>query len=220
MANCWGREVARLSASELHDRLRLDYRVAHSLQGELVQTWAFASATDLKRRRNALVDEADGHRATHYLLRYHMRTLSGPGRFTEPVDVSVDLLGSGNYPWTEPIMSVVSRPMPWSPHFREGLPVCQGELWTSRRGEILLGHLVIHVAHLLNFDEEVRGGGYVGWNAEAIKYWTQTLGAKPLTPSLAYPVMDSTLTHGPTSPAFAPASLRRPGTTPFSGRRA
>jgi hypothetical protein len=52
---------------------------------------------------------------------------------------------------------------------------------------MLLGELIVHIAKLLNFDEVARGGGYVGYNGEAIEYWKTDLEYLPITPNLPYP---------------------------------
>ncbi|MEV6633553.1 hypothetical protein AB0M54_22670 [Actinoplanes sp. NPDC051470] len=57
-----------------------------------------------------------------------------------------------------------------------------------------LGHLVMHITRMLNWDEKGRGGGYVGWNGEAIKYHRKHYGDRPLDPSIVYPRLPLWLT--------------------------
>src|SRR5207245_2124783 len=111
------RAMARYTSSELEGRLRLDYRVAMAMRCEIMGVWAYRTAEDLEAGRRAISDEGEAHQARHYRVWYRVRTLSGPGAYTDDVDVSIDLLAGGNYPFTEPYCLVRSRPMPWSPHF-------------------------------------------------------------------------------------------------------
>ncbi|MBI5511417.1 MAG: hypothetical protein HY903_21880 [Deltaproteobacteria bacterium] len=103
----------------------------------------------------------------------------------------------GNYPYTSPTATVLSRPFPWTPHVhpQTGM-VCMGEAWRLSVGRMLFPQLIVHVMHCLNFDEPDRGPKYVGWNAEAINYWRQKLHTQPLHPDLLYPVLPLELTHG------------------------
>ncbi|HEX8597041.1 MAG TPA: hypothetical protein VF952_00810 [Chloroflexia bacterium] len=188
--------MGRLTYEEQLGRLRMDYRVASELNNAAVSVEAYRSPEDLKQRQNPITDEADGHLAAHYLVHYHIKTLAGVGEFSSLTVVHYDLLANGNYPYSVPGCWVISEPMPWSPHFRVGAPVCVGEIWEEAKGKILLGHLILHVARLLNFDEVARGGGYVGWNAEAIHYWREQLQLQPITPSLVLPPMPLDKTHG------------------------
>jgi len=163
---------------------------------ELATVSAHRSLDDAMASRGGIATSGEGHLARFYRVEYRIRTLVGAGTYANSTTVVIDLLANGNYPLSEPACWVVSRPMPWSPHFREGSVICLGELWKEAKGEILLGHLLSHVAKLLNYDEVARGGGYVGWNAEAIRYWEHELGGKPITPGIVYPVPDTLLTHG------------------------
>jgi hypothetical protein len=205
--------MPRLSQDEIHTRLRLDYKAVMRMQRPTMQVTAYRSVDDVKARRRPITAEADGHLATHYLAEYRMRTLSGPDRYFDRTLVHFDLLANGNYPFSEPSCWVLSSPMPWSPHFKEGFPICLGEIWREANAKILLGHLLIHIAKLLNFDEVARGGGYQGWNPEAIQYWRERLHERPVTPGFVYPVLPFDVVHGllPEGSVFRPsASKARP----------
>jgi hypothetical protein len=213
--------MARLSQDELHQRLRLDYRIAMRMAGTtqgagrkaVLELTAYRSGDDLNAKRHAITSDAEGHLATQYRAVYHIKTLSGPDRYCDETVVHIDLLANGNYPYSEPGRWVLSRPMPWSPHVKEGNPICIGEIWVNAHGQILLGHLLIHIAKLLNFDEVARGGGYRGWNLDAITFWKKRLNERPITPALLYPALPLDLTHGLTPEAdegsvFRQSSLR------------
>jgi hypothetical protein len=59
---------------------------------------------------------------------------------------------------------------------------------------MLLGDLFVHIAKLLNFDEpEYKVPTYVGYNREAVRYWTTVLGRQPLTKNISYPVVEDIL---------------------------
>jgi hypothetical protein len=98
---------------------------------------------------------------------------------------------------------VISDKVPWSPHFRKNLPVCAGEIWTESRGTMILGHLLIHVAKLLNFDELLRTADYNGYNPEAAYYWRTKLNMQPINPGLLYPVLPD-IASPPMSDLFSP----------------
>jgi len=202
--------VPKLSLEQLQSRLRFDWAIARKMNGPLVLFQAFKSLADLGRRKDPVVKEEDGHRARAYSVEYRVRSLVGEGEFHDRFHVSFDLLNGGDYPFTEPACFVTSTPIPWSPHFlpRTGA-ICLGELWTQARGAMTLGHLVIHVAKLLNFDEEDRESSYGGWNPAAVKYWRKVLNRQPITKGLVYPTLPAEVTHAieiPHKPLFQPAA--------------
>jgi hypothetical protein len=158
---------------------------------------------DALAEQNEIDDESLAHLATHYRALFNIRTLASRGTYVDSVVVVADLVASGEYPFKEPYCYVISQPMPWSPHFKDGFPICLGEIWTEARGKILFGELLSHIARLLNWDEAARGGGYQGWNGEAIAYWLSELRGQPITPGLSYPVPDLRVTHDDSS-AFRP----------------
>jgi hypothetical protein len=219
--------VPKLKADQLQSRLRFDWTVTRNMNSPLVQIQAYKSVADLGRRQHPIVNEEDAHRACAYLVEYRVRSLVAEGVFHDRFEVAIDLLAGGNYPFTEPACFVTSRPVPWSPHFqaRSGA-ICLGALWTQARGAMTLGHLIVHIAKLLNFDEPDREPSYGGWNAAAVRYWRQVLHRQPVTKDLVYPTLPAEVTHAievPEQPVFRPApaagfSVARPHFRP-KGRK-
>lgn len=197
--------MAQLTPQQRQDRLRLDYRVAMEMSCPVMSVTAYRNADDLEARRNPVVSQEEGHLATHYVAVYHMSTLIGADRFSNKTAVKFDLLASGKYPFLPPACFVVSSPFPWTPHFRQGLPICtDSERWVEMKGKLLLGHWLVHVAKLLNFDEVPRSADYGGYTPEAASYWRTTLNQRPITPNFSYPVLPTWLNVKPVS-AFGPA---------------
>ncbi len=191
----------------MSDRWKFDHRVITEMAAttDLFTVEAYATAADIRLRRLAHPDMTP--RA--YTVTYHVPTLIGEGKgrgeFAPRTEMSIDLATPG-YPLSPPNVVVISPHMPYSPHFRIGSPVCIGsEIWGDRRGHVTLGHLVIHLAKLLNWDEEMRGGGYVGWNAAAIAFHKRVFKSQPLNPDLVYPGLPKFLTAKRTR-SFTPKS--------------
>jgi hypothetical protein len=202
--------MAKLTPEELRSRLRFDWNIMQQMKSPLVTTRAFGSMSDLASGSRPILNAEDSHKAVAYLVEYHIRSLIGPAKFHDRFDVSMDLMAGGNYPFSQPACFVVSKPVPWSPHFLTGNgAVCLGELWTAACGDITAAHLVIHIAKLLNFDEPDREPSYGGWNAKAVHYWRHVMKRQPITAGLPYPVVPPEFTHGlsPNSkPLFRPAA--------------
>jgi hypothetical protein len=115
----------------------------------------------------------------------------GPGQYSDRTTVKIDLLAN-NYPYSAPCCWTISTKTPWSPHFREGFPICiSNDLWESGSGKVLLGHLLIHIAKLLNLDETPRSEFYGGYNPEAAEYWRTKLNSQPINAQLLYPPLPS-----------------------------
>src|SRR5262249_40258491 len=147
--------------------------------------------------RGPVVREQDAHRACAYLVEYQVRSLVGAGQFHDRFQISIDLLVGGDYPFSQPACFVTSKPIPWSPHFfSKNGAICLGELWTQERGSMTLGHLIIHICKLLNFDEPDREPSYIGWNAAAVNYWRTVLHCQPIDKELVYPTLPASVTHG------------------------
>ncbi len=179
--------IEPLEEDDLRSRLTYDYQTSMLLNDPLMKVEAYRNLDDLEARRNP-IDSADkGYLATHYLVEYSIRTLSGPGRYSEKTVVRFDLFANNNYPISEPASWVVSKPMPWSPHFLEGNKICIGPIWERANGRILLGELIIHIAKLLNFEEPpYEDPNYGGWQPDAIDYWEKELNRQPIS-KLIYP---------------------------------
>ncbi|QDU52113.1 ubiquitin-conjugating enzyme family protein [Gimesia panareensis] len=189
--------MPHLTKTQLASRLRYDFQVVKSIEGPMIQVSAYCSVSDLKRKHNAITEVEAAGEATHYLIEYHIKSLKTKGKFHSKWLCHVDLLAEGSYPFSKPVAHIVSKPIPWSPHFlrKVGL-ICLGDnFWQNKNGDTLLYHLVIHVAKLLNFDEPYREW-YSGWNREAVQYWGSVLKGQPITPGLIYPIASHQLTHG------------------------
>lgn len=187
------RKKNRLTGQELKDRLKLDYEIVMNMRSPTMNVTAYRNAEDLEAQRNPILSAEEGHLATHYFVDYFIKTLIGPDQYSDKTSVKFDLLANGNYPYTLPSCFVISSPIPWSPHFKEGIPVhTDYDLWEEAGGRMLLGHWLIFVAKLLNFDEIIpRSANYGGFNPEAAHYWRTKLNQQPVTPGLAYPILPS-----------------------------
>ncbi len=175
-----------LSQSKARLRRAFDHRVLLGMRGSRVEVSTHLTAHDAECGRNPVVNERDAENAAHYRVKYGFRTLVGPSKYNTPTIVRIDASNRG-YPYVEPTawpLTCDGSMIPWSPHFLEGVPVCLGSIW-RRDGQVLIGHLVSHVAHLLNWDECL-DPGYVGYNGEAVKWWHEHIG-RPLDPNLVYP---------------------------------
>lgn len=174
---------------DLASRRQFDFSVLTDMRCGVFDFTAYATVADLTMRRRAITRVDDATRASKYHFVLRIPTLIGPGRFAAETEigVSTDVV---DYPINEPNTWIVSKDAPWSPHFRGGLPVCIGrEAWRDHAGHVTLGHLVLHLVRLLNWDEKGRGPGYVGWNGAAIEYHRKHHGGRPLNPSISYPAL-------------------------------
>lgn len=197
--------MRKLSPEQLKTRLQMDYQIVSQMHNPLMSVTAYRNAADLDKRRNPIVSDDEGYLATHYLVTYFIRTLVGRNDYSPKTSVKFDLLANGNYPYTYPGCWVTKSPMPWTPHFKKGAPICiDGDYWEDMEGNMLLGELLVHVAKLINFDEIPRSENYGGYDPAAAAYWREELGQKPLTPNLPYPALPPG-----SQPAFSPATKRR-----------
>jgi hypothetical protein len=186
--------MPRLTKNEQADRLSLiDYRLAKDLRCPVMQISAHATKADASRGVNPITREADARNAWYYRVNYHIETLIGQDRYSDPerdpVQLLIDLNFNGNYPFSRPESFVIGHTIPWSPHFAPGIQVCfehPGRVWRSD-GRTTLGHLVIHLAKLINFDETIANPYYQGYNGEAVRFWRSALHSRPITPGLIYP---------------------------------
>lgn len=185
----------RLTPAQQGSRRALDYEVIERMTGGIWTATAFESADDLAGRRRPITSAAGGSQAKWYQVRFDVPTLVGRGKLEPATEIGFGLT-SGNYPYSEPITWIISKNVPYSPHFKAGSPVCLGEIWSEARGRMLLGQLFNHVARMLNWDERMRGGGYRGWNGAAIDHHQQAYHGRPITPNLRYPVLPVDITHG------------------------
>lgn len=197
--------MKKLTPDQLKTRLQMDYQIVTKMRCPLMSVTAYRNAADLDKRRNPIVSEDEGHLATQYLVTYFIKTLIGKNEYSDKTSVKFDLLANGNYPYTHPGCWVTSSRMPWTPHFKEGVPICiDHDRWEDFEGNMLLGELFVHVARLINFDEIPRSENYGGLNPAAAAYWREHLDRKPLTANLPYPVIPPG-----SQPSFSPARRRR-----------
>ncbi len=200
--------MPHLTREQLADRLRLvDYRLAIDMRCPVMEISAHATKDEATRCANPITRPADAHHAWFYRVGYRIKTLLGPHRYSDPaqdpVQVLINLNANGNYPFSRPESYVIGRVLPWSPHFAPGIAVCferPGRVWRSD-GKTTLGHLLLHLARLINFDEVIADQSYGGYNPDAVKHWRSALHAQPITPDLPYPVLPPWFFHGETLPA-------------------
>ena len=145
--------MAKLTKQEQEQRLQFDFQVIERMNCAVMKAQAYRTAADAKAQLRPIQTVTSARAAGHYRVDYHIKTLSGRGQYMKQTVVHVDVLSNGNYPYSEPSCWVISNPVPWSPHFRAGYPICTGELWKLAKGKMLLGQLLVHIAKLLNFDE-------------------------------------------------------------------
>jgi hypothetical protein len=201
-----------MKPQELAERRRFDFRVINDMRCAVFAFEAYRTSHDLRYGRNQVTSPSDAGGVSKYKMTLRVPTLSGPGSFVDETVFGVDL-DVADYPKAEPLTWLISDPIPWSPHFLKGRPICLGrEFWVDRKGYVTLGHLVIHVAMMLNWDEPGRPG-YVGWNGEAIKYHAEHYQGRPLHPGFPYPDLPDWVfgTARPKVSDFTIIEHRRPG---------
>ncbi len=197
--------MPRLNPSQRRERLQFDYEVVMPMCSALMNVSAYRSMDDASCGRSPIQSLRRGHQARVYAVTYQIPTMIGPGQTHVGTTVVFDLLAKGNYPYSEPVAGVVSRPIPWSPHFhqRSGA-VCLGDGWSRAKRGMLFAQLAVHVARLLNWDEPHRPN-YAGWCGAAARYWEQVMNCRPITPNLLYPQLPQHITHGATPAQVRPA---------------
>jgi hypothetical protein len=177
------------------------------------------------RANQSPVQPGDPVPPAHYRVVYDFDTLSGPGRLHRPTIVHVAPNASGGYPATAPSSWVISRVIPWTPHFAANVPICHGtHVWRANRTQLV--DYIIHLGKLLNFDEPPPTHGYHGYNRAAIAHWRNHMKLKPLDPTLRFPMirLEDVLRAGmrraqdpaPAAGRFRPAPQATPA--PLEGR--
>ena len=64
-------------------------------------------------------------------------TISAPGQFLRDVVYAIGPRAKGDYPATEPVAEIVSRPVPFVPHVGANGAVCHGHfVWVPFRTEL------------------------------------------------------------------------------------
>lgn len=174
-------------------RREFEYRVLDSMRCPTFDFEAYADDEQLSRGQSPITNVNQASQAVAYRFLLSVPTLVGERHLAPQTEIGVNL-DQPDYPIAAPRTWVISDPVPWSPHFRKGAPVCIGpEFWQRKQGHVTLGHLAQHLARLLNWDEKGRGPGYVGWNGAAIAYHQRTYGGKPLDPCVIYPMVPNWL---------------------------
>lgn len=205
-----------MHSRDLMERLRFDYKILNEMRCPTFDFEAYRTTGDLQSRRNQITDTSKAQDAHKYRFILRVPTLIGPnGRMAPVTEIGVDV-DVVDYPRGMPNTWIISRDVPWSPHFLVGAPVCIGtEFWTAREGHVTLGNLAIHLQRLLNWDEKGRGQGYVGYNGEAIKYHLLVYNGKPLDPNLIYANLPNWLFGGRQSELVFEIGHRPPPTSDF-----
>ena len=203
----------KLSPDDLRSRLRFDYQVCQRMfdPTSIIQVEAYRSTSDLDARRNQITSLSEAHLARKYRADFHIKTLIGKGKFADLTTIGFDL-ATGNYPYDEPTSWVISKPIPYSPHFKSGKSVCTSSLWETSNGRMLLGQLLVHVAMILNWDTTTHWNYgtnlfYKGeWNPDAAIYYYNLYGKEPISKNLRYPSIPVDLVYGTQAPLGSTAS--------------
>lgn len=203
--------MKRLSAQDRRSRLAYDARICARLSSPNLVLTGHTTIDAMQAGRVATEAEGEAGRVECYGARFLFPVLTGPGPTTPSITLAF-LLTADTYPYSDPFVTVVSRPLPWNPHVSASGTVCIGEAWRNSHGHMLVAQLVTHLMRVLNLDEPDRGPGYVGWNGAAITYWRAALKCQPLNPRVVYPVLPEDLTHG--IKQEAPMFVRRVPTAP------
>jgi hypothetical protein len=208
--------AAPLTPVERRERQRADHRLLAALDADNcpIRVSGHRTAEDVRANR-APVSVDDPVPPDHYRVVYDFDTLRGPGRRHRPTVVHVAPLANGAYPTTAPSAWVVSKVIPWTPHFAANVPICHGtHVWIANRTQLV--DYVTHIGKLLNFDEPPPTPGYHGYNGAAVAYWHDTMRLRPLDPDLRFPtfrledvvrvpIFRRAADHSPGPRRFAPA---------------
>lgn len=210
--------MKKLSPDDRRSRLRFDYQVCQRMFGPIFTGEAYRNTTDMRLRRNPITSLSEADQAYKYRIDFYVRTLIGKGQFADLTTIGIDL-ESGNYPFEEPPSWVISKPIPYSPHFKSGKGVCTGSLWETANGRMLLGELLVHIAQMLNWDSTTHWTNktnsiYEGWNPEAARYYYSQYGREPITKDLPYPLLQVDPIHGPEADSPQESGDRIPYTRP------
>lgn len=196
-----------MSLVRLPDARRvLDERALASLSSAptIGEITGFASHDAFRSGQRLSRAEREAGRARLYSIEYRFEHLVGPGQTADRAVAIFDASAS-DYPRTKPTVTFRRKPFPFSQHVHPSNGVvCLGTCWDLAAGHMLLAELVVHVMHLVNFDEPDRGTRWDGYTYEALEYWERELRGQPFNPALTYPVLPTAITHGTVreAPAF------------------
>lgn len=206
--------MRKLKREDSESRRVFDWKTLNKMSRGCYSFTSHATVQEAELGKNVIRKEADARHALHVRARFDIPTLVGPGQYNRPTIIRIDA-SDPSYPFREPTAWPEVREgsrIPWSPHFHERLPVCLGTIWRSD-GKVLLAHLVIHLAKLLNYDEYL-ADEYGGYNPKAMQWWRSNLG-RPLNPDLVYPSLPADLLYGEVVATnrggFRPAASRGDG---------
>jgi len=181
----------------------------------------FHSATDAMTgvHEIPLADETDP--PSVFTLTCEFATLDAQHRPLHGATFLIDPNAGGDYPVSEPVARIISKPVPFAPHI--GLPsgaVCHGHfVWTPLRTPLSL--YVAQLCRLLNYDEPAPDQSFSALNAAAVRHWA-TLGHQPLDPELGSPTasgLDSRTRVARPAAATAKRTMRRTDASTASGSR-
>lgn len=210
-----------MTPHELRTRLALDAAIVARLRSpHLGAIHGYTSVSHLTRRERASDAELAGGRAIFWTVEYRLPMLAAPGRPLASATAVFNLLAGGDYPFSPPTVAFAAHPFPWCGHVHALTgTVCLGEGWVRARGQITLGHLIVHVTRLVNFDEPQT---FDGFDAAALRYGRDVLHGRPLNPDLVYPALPADILHGvreepdspePAATAFIPRTAPAPRDT-------
>ena len=172
----------------LAERRASDLRLLSGMRCAVFDCDAYLTTADLRLRRPAVTDPADGPMVTAYRWIFRIPTPISASQLMPVTEVGVDT-GVPGYPSSPPLAWLLSVLVPWSPHFMRHAPVraCQ-QRW-AEAGDIALGQFAIAIAHLLNWDDAGLCAGYLGWNTAAVLHRRSAYGNGPVNPAITYPAL-------------------------------
>jgi hypothetical protein len=196
-----------MNLRDLRARRNLDLRVLSDMRCSTFDFEAYRTITDLEQCRRQVTDR-EATNVSKYRFVFNILTPVGPGSLSARTEVGIDS-DAPDYPYRPPQTWILSERVPWSPFFMAGAPLyIDSGLWSVRGEQNTLGHLALHICHLLNWDQQDLGTGYAGWNAAAIKYHQDAYGGQPINADLSYPVLPTWL--GAVAPLHYSFRLRGP----------
>jgi hypothetical protein len=176
-----------LSAADLRSRCAQDFRAFEAIRCATFHARPFASTQDANARTTLDRRSCEAGLAAVYHVTYEMPILLGRDHFAPRATIRFDLLAGGNYPFTSPVLTVVSRPYPWHPHVHQtsGI-VCHGLPWSECGGEVLAAQLAVQIMRILNFERGTFSDSQ--YTRAAYEWWAANYDG-PLNPDLTYPIV-------------------------------
>lgn len=178
-----------LTAEEARSRAARDGEGVQAINesGYPVHISGFHSTKDAEQERNEVPLVGHYDPPTVFRMRCDFDTLRSPGVPLRGATFVIDSNAGGDYPGTEPLSKIVSRPVPFVPHIGTSGGVCHGHfVWVPWRTQ--LPDYLAQLCRLLNYDEPPPAGGFTAMNPAAVRHWA-TLGHRPLDPALGSPII-------------------------------